>query len=65
MPLSKSSNKLKKLIEKAIEDHLITRAEYDSIISLAYEDGHIDAQEQSLLNVLQDMVENKEIKIIP
>jgi hypothetical protein len=65
MALSKSSGKLKDLIEKAIEDHLITRKEYDAIIALAYEDGHIDSQEQNLLNVLQDMIENREVKIIP
>jgi len=63
--MSKSGHKLRELIEKAIEDHLITRKEYDSIIALATEDGHIDKHEQALLNQLQEMIEFKEVKIIP
>lgn len=65
MSLSNSSQRLKELIEKSIEDHLITRKEYDAILAIANEDGHIDKQEQALLNQLQEMIEFKEIKIIP
>lgn len=32
------------------------------MINLAIEDGHIDAQEQSLLRELQDMIESKMVK---
>jgi hypothetical protein len=64
MALSKSADKLRHLIEKAIEDHKITREEYDSIIHMASEDGHIDAQEQALLSVLNDMIENKMVKFV-
>lgn len=63
MALSRSAAKLREMIEKAIEDHEITRAEMDMIIHIAMEDGHIDKQEQSLLEQLQDMIENKEVKI--
>ena len=52
--LSKSAGNLRSLIEKAIEDHLITRAELDSIMALALEDGIIDTQEQALLDQLHD-----------
>jgi hypothetical protein len=62
---SKSAQELRKLIEKAIEDHLITRAEYDHIVSTALNDGHIDKDEQALLNQLQEMIEDKSVKIIP
>jgi transcriptional regulator CtsR len=65
MALSESAARLKELIEKAIEDHLITRAEYDSIMHLVLEDHIIDSQEQALLDQLQDMIENKTVKIIP
>jgi hypothetical protein len=65
MVYSKSAAKLRELIEKAIEDHIITRAEYDSIMAIALEDGHIDKHEQSLLNQLQEMIEDKSVKIIP
>ena len=65
MKLSESAERLKVMIEKAIEDHKITRAEMDKIISIATEDSHIDPQEQALLNELQEMIESKAVKIIP
>lgn len=65
MALSESAARLKELIEKAIEDHLITRAEYDGIMHLVLEDNVIDSQEQALLDQLQDMIENKTVKVIP
>ncbi len=64
MALSKSADKLRHLIEKAIEDHKITRDEYEQIIHLATEDGHIDPQEQALLSVLQGMIETKMVKFV-
>ncbi len=60
-----SSQKLKKAIKKAIEDHQLTRAEYDEIIAIAEEDGIIDNQERALLSSLQDMLESKEVRLIP
>ena len=62
MTLSKSSEQLKKLIEKAIEDHELTRDEYDEIIHLATLDGHVDTHEKALLEQLQDMIENKSVQ---
>jgi regulatory protein YycI of two-component signal transduction system YycFG len=65
MHYSESAGRLKEKIEKAIEDHVITRSEMDAIIAIATEDNHIDSQEQTLLNQLQDLIENKTVKIIP
>lgn len=65
MALSKSADKLRKTIEKAIEDQEITRSEMDMILFIAAEDSHIDKQEMALLSLLQDMIDNKEVKIIP
>ena len=65
MDYSKSAANLRELIEKAIEDHLITQAEYNAIMSMALEDGHIDKHEQSLLSQLQQMIEDKIVKLIP
>jgi 3-oxoacyl-[acyl-carrier-protein] synthase III len=65
MPLSESAARLKAMIEKAIEDHAITRAEMDLIVAIATEDSHIDPQEQALLSQLQEMIETKVVKIIP
>ncbi|HKK62588.1 MAG TPA: hypothetical protein VJ951_08505 [Bacteroidales bacterium] len=63
MALSESAGRLRTMIEKAIEDHEISRAEMDMIVNIAAEDGHVDPQEASLLEELQNMIENKEVKI--
>lgn len=65
MKASESAGRLKEMIEKAIDDALLTRAELDAIMHIATEDGHIDNQEQALLDQLHDMIENKLVKIIP
>jgi hypothetical protein len=65
MALSESAAKLQKMIAKAIDDHQITRAEYDSILHLANEDGIIDHQERALLAQLHDMIETKMVKLVP
>lgn len=64
MKYSESAGKLRKMIEKAIEDHKITRDEMDTILHIASEDGHIDPHEQALLNQLQEMIENKTVKFV-
>lgn len=65
MPISESAGRLKGMIEKVINDHLITRTEYNAIMSVANEDNHIDPQEQALLNQLLEMIECKSVKLIP
>ncbi len=62
MALSESSERLRRVINKAIEDHVITPEEYEEIIDITYEDGRMDAQEKALLSQLQQMIENKEVK---
>lgn len=62
--LSDSLIRLREMIEKAIEDHVITREEYDKIIHIATEDGHIDRHEQALLSELQQMIENGMVKFV-
>ena len=64
MAYSESAHRLKEMINKAIEDHQITREEYDLIISIATEDGHIDPQERALLSELQDMIENRMVRMV-
>jgi len=65
MNISSSAGKLKEMIIKAIDDHKLTREEYDMIIHLATEDGVIDRQEQILLEQLHDMIENKSVRFVP
>ena len=60
--ISDSSIRLREMIEKAIEDHIITRDEYDKIIHIATEDGVIDSHERALLSELQQMIEDKMVK---
>lgn len=62
MALSESAERLRKMIDKAIEDHIITPEEYEEIIHIATEDSFIDSQEKALLTELQDMIENKVVK---
>ena len=62
---SNSAGQLKEIIEKAIEDHKITRDEYEMIIYQATADGIIDSEERALLQQLQDLIENKSVKLVP
>jgi len=64
MAVSESAQRLREAIIKAIEDHVITREEYDEIINIASEDGIIDSQEQALLAELQNMIEDKSVKMV-
>jgi len=63
--LTKSGKTLEEVIKKAIEDHVITNAEYEEIIHLANEDGVIDKHEKILLNELKDMISDKTVKRVP
>jgi len=60
--VSDSAIRLREMIEKAIDDHVITREEYDKIIHIATEDGVIDRHERALLSELQQMIEDKMVK---
>jgi len=64
MGYTESAERLRKMIEKAIEDEKITRPEMDAILNIVVEDGHIDPHEQALLNQLQEMIENRTVKYI-
>ena len=61
---SNAALKLRKMIEKAIADHRLTREEYDLILHLATADGIVDRQEQILLEQLQEMIESKSVKLV-
>ncbi|MBN1416879.1 MAG: hypothetical protein JW973_17410 [Bacteroidales bacterium] len=64
MKLSADARKLRHVIEKAMDDHTITKSEYDMIIHQALDDGQIDKQELALLKELLDMIANKTIKVM-
>jgi hypothetical protein len=58
----KESAKLREMIEKAIEDDIITREEYEQIIHQALKDGHVDRIEQALLAELNQMIQDRIVK---
>ncbi|PKP09554.1 MAG: hypothetical protein CVU09_11485 [Bacteroidetes bacterium HGW-Bacteroidetes-4] len=64
MAFSESGERLRRMILKAIDDAEITRDEYDQIMEIAWEDGHLDNQEKALLSELQNLVEEKMVKIV-
>lgn len=64
MAISESAQRLKDMIKKAIEDQEITHDEYEQIIHIATEDGHVDSQERALLVELQDMIENRMVRMV-
>jgi hypothetical protein len=65
MGVSESANRLRVIIDSAIEKHSMKRSEYDSIISIVHEDGFVDSQEKALLAQLQDLIDDKTIRLIP
>ena len=62
--ISDSSLEMREMIEKAIEDHVLTRDEYDKIIHIATKDGYLDRHERALLRELQQMIEDKVVKFV-
>lgn len=64
MEITESGKKLHDLIVNAIADQRITRPEYDAIINMATEDGIIDSHERILLDQLQEMINNKTVKLV-
>ena len=63
MPISADAERLRKMIDKAIEDHKVTPDELDMIHSMAAEDGHIDHHEQALLDQLHQMISDGSVKV--
>jgi len=63
--LTKSGQKLAEAIKKAIDDHVVTNAEYEEIYNIALEDGTIDAHERILLQEFKNMIADKTIKRVP
>ncbi len=61
MIVTKKGQTLADVIKTAIEDSVITMAEYEEINSIASEDGILDNHEKALLRELNDMIANKTI----
>ena len=63
MIVTKSGQKLADAIKKAIEDSVISIAEYEEITSVASEDSIFDKHEQALLRELNALIANKTVKL--
>jgi len=61
MKSSTSAQKLAERINKAIEDHVLTNAEYEEILQIADADGIIDPEERALLSQLKEMIVDKTV----
>jgi hypothetical protein len=62
LKVSNSAVKLREAVEKAIKDEVITREEYDRIITIAAADGVIDTHEQIILKEFHQMIYDQDIK---
>ena len=56
-----AADELKKAIQKAIDDHVVTSKEFEKIMSIAEADGRIDKEESTLLKELHSMLIDKMI----
>lgn len=65
MQSGESGEKLSEMIKKAIRDLEVSDTEFDQIMAVASEDGHVDSQEQALLSQLHSMLANGTIKKVP
>ena len=61
MTVTRKGQTLEDVIQKAIEDSVITMAEYEEIQSVASEDGILDKHEEALLKQLNELIANKTI----
>jgi anthranilate phosphoribosyltransferase len=65
MKISGSAHTLRQMIEKAIEDHQLTKSEYEMIIHQATKGENIDNQEKALLSQLHELIGDKSVKLVP
>ncbi len=63
MIVTKKGKKLAEVIKKAIDDSVITFAEFEEITSVASDDGILDRHEKALLMELNALIANKTVKL--
>ena len=54
--VSDSSQKMRKILDVAIQEHEIIRDDYDRFLTIASADGHFDTQKRVLLANLNDLM---------
>jgi uncharacterized protein YutE (UPF0331/DUF86 family) len=62
MQSSRSAQQLSEVMNKALQDHVLTTSDYEEIMRIAHEDGIIDPEERALLSQLQEMIADKTVR---
>ena len=55
---------LRALVERALEDKILTRSELDAIAAGIGADGIISEEEEEIIRSIQDKIKNHEIEIV-
>lgn len=55
---------LRSLVEKALEDKILTRAELDAIAEGISADGIVSEEEEEIIRSIQDKIKNQEIEVV-
>lgn len=62
MQSSRSAQQLSEVMNKALQDHVLTTSDYEEIMRIAHEDGIIDPEERALLSQFQEMIADKTVR---
>jgi E3 ubiquitin-protein ligase DOA10 len=60
--ISVGAVKLREIVDEAVKTGFISHDDYDKIINIVSEDGHIDNHEQAILTEFHQMIHDKDIK---
>lgn len=55
---------LRALVEQALEDKILTRAELDAIAEGISADGIVSEEEEEIIRSIQEKIKNREIQIV-
>ena len=65
MAIHSSAQRINEIVKEAIAKHEITHREYEQILSIADEDGHIDPMERAAIANLRDLIDDRTVRIVP
>lgn len=60
--ISESATRIRVIVDEAVKEGEISHNDYDKIIEITGEDGHVDVHEQAILTELHQMLHDKELK---
>jgi hypothetical protein len=65
MLLSMSARRIADKIKEALEQQVITSSQYEAILNIANEDGHIDRHEMAVLSQLHRIIVDGSLRRVP